>query len=1152
VNHDRILWDLYSRVESSIKGLRRVLIRNQTTLLYATSGLIVLVSYLLWYNFRAPPISSNIGFNLFPWRQVGLSGSPLNPYTWPGTNIPSILGAPDQAYYGLFFSASGGSYSAALFLAVVSIDVVGALCLFYLLSIWLARFQVPSGYALFGVLAYAFNAYKLLSGFGTPDGYFSAGYLTPDDPAILVILTYLTFLVLFRSRRYVLLLGAFSVLAFSDFPEGTLILTQEYLVALAICFAVWWTTTSGDGPAARVRRLTKELGLIIGAIVVANAYLIYPLVIVSGQFTSALASSNPSYAFSYGFDSQETLSNSVRLITNWAVFTAKAPPWATQYLDGPVPIILSCALPALALSSVVFLRRRSDRLLYLMMLGVLWLSSSVNTPLGSSFQWATTNVLPFRAFYNGETFTPILLMFYCFFATLSIARIGAKIAAVSRPSNTPSPAVAGSPFRPRARIVRVGKRFVATGAWPVIVAVLLVASVYPALTPAYSQSHSSLNPVSSTLPPYYGQAADYLHAKDPNGPTMVFPLVQPFDSNAINGSTWYTGIDLYPTLIPNPSISSEYPYNYIGSVGTNLTIPGFLYDMGGPTCASSACLNGGQNPLPDASTLFANQSMDYVTSDSAVAQWRPGFSSDTVSFSNSTGQTSMAFRVNATVEAPNGHWLLGFLPSIENLSRYSFAVINFSVSGAPTQLIQFGYHSFTNYSAGNGYYLGDFSIIAHGATNTVIIPLDQPSIVGGGTLDNVTNLFFVDDSQSQNQTVILTVQSLRFIGNVPYLAPVWKAGTPEDRVSILGGTSATGLSFGLDKSVFEPNGHWALGFFPQPVNLAGFDFALINYTLSNANPDYLQFGYHSFSKYGPGEGFRLSDYLTFRAGSEYSSLIPLAAPDIVGGGLLSNATDLFFVYTAPGPESGYAYVNITSIRLSHGDPQSGLVLASALDRLGIEFAYVDTSIVTTNYPAFAGDYYNEIFGASNYFSRVFTGGTVTIYRNLLYSGLVVSPNHIDTTASTTAEIGGLSVPDSGVYYNLSNRGIGYVPAGSRLPFESVGSSTISNVVVDSSTEVSFDISSSTVTVAELKLQFSNGWVAQFSNGTTDPDHFEVDGFANGWLLPPGTYRVVLSLSNAPLFAELEFTSLCIPPILLAVFVAVFIRSRRRNRNRMAP
>ncbi|MCI4324164.1 MAG: hypothetical protein L3K03_09195, partial [Thermoplasmata archaeon] len=209
-----------------IQGL---IIRQKLVGLYAISALFVGASFLLWYNFNSPPINSNIGFDIFPWRQVSLSGSAFNPYIWPGSYVPWILGAPPQAFYGTFFTASGQSYSFALFATVASIDIIGGVCLFYLLQRWLARFHIPAPYALFGVLIYAFNDYKLLSGFGTTDGYFSAGLLTAGDPAILLILTFLTYLSLFRGQRYLLVLGAFSFLAFSNFPTGTLILAQEYL-----------------------------------------------------------------------------------------------------------------------------------------------------------------------------------------------------------------------------------------------------------------------------------------------------------------------------------------------------------------------------------------------------------------------------------------------------------------------------------------------------------------------------------------------------------------------------------------------------------------------------------------------------------------------------------------------------------------------------------------------------------------------------------------------------------------------------------------------------------------------------------------------------------------------------------------------------------
>ena len=1129
---------------------RRYARAHWTALLYLISVLFVVLAYLLWFDFHAPPINSNIGFDLYPLRQVSYATSPFDPYLWPGSYVPWALGMPVELYYGSFYTASGGSYPVGLFASVVLLDAAGAACLFYLAARWLARFGVRREFGLFATLIYAFNGYRLLNGFGTTDGYLSAGVLPAGDPAILIILAFLTYLALFRGRVYLFALGAFSFFAFSNFPTATLTLLQEYGAVLAVLLGFRWAALGATGRKVKIAAIARQTIGVAVALFVANAYLVYPLALVLGSYLTTLGSSTPAYTFSYGFDATQSVPNAVRLATDWAIFSPKAPPWAVTYLNEPLAVALSFFVPVLAFSAFLFLRRTSDVILYAMMVGTTVLSASINTPIGPAFVAATTEIPPFRAFYYGATFSPILLSFYCFFAPVSIGLLPRFLSRGEPTDPTPDLAPPRSPKMPRSilRPLTSLRAYI----WPIAVAVIIVAASYPALTPEFSSSHAAGYPIDSTLPASYSDAASYLESSDPSAPTMVFPLVQPFDSNSVNGSTWYSGVNLYPDLIPNPSISSEYPSNYHGEDGDTLPVAGFVYDMGGSICASASCARNGTEAVPALADLAANESAEFATGNASLIRWSAGFSSDNVTAIGPGGSNGIEFHVNSSVTESNGHWMLGFLPRFENLSAYEFALINFTVQGASPGSILFGYHSFSPYGPGNAYGLGNYSAVSTGSVESVMIPLTAPTVRVNGQLSNVSDLFFVDDSSATSGWVNLTVDSLRLLEGNPFVAPVWEAGTPEDRLSLAGQPDGTALSFGVNLTIYEPNGHWALGYYPSPTNLSTFDFVVLNYTLSNLDANYLEFGFHSGVDYGPGSGFDVTSYLTYRSGDRYLTLIPLAAPTLSTGARLTNVTNLFLTYTPPSAESGWGFVNVSSIRLAHADADRGAAIAGALTRLGIDFVYVDTSVSVSNYVGFLGNYYNDVFAPSIYFERVFHSGTITIYRNLLDPGTFSSPTSIAAAVPTDAALGSLEFPWTNIYYNSTNLAVTYLPSSIADALTRYAPAEVTEVDQESATEYTMHVESTGPSVLESRLQYDDDWVARSENGSGDLEHFEVDGFANGWLLPAGSYDVVVSIPWATGYAGVEIAAFAVPPIFVALFFTFWIRGRSKPRRGTRP
>jgi len=1115
--------------------LRSRLLRS---LPYVLAFFSVALSYLIWWKFASPPINSNIGFDLYPWRQVAQSSLPYNSYIWPGSYVPWVLGAPPQIYYGVFFSLSGGNYGVADFLAFTSIDGFGAVALYYLLQRFLSRFLLDLRLAWIGVLFYVFNGYRVLSGFGTTDGYLSAGLFTAGDPATILVLAALTHLTLFRRKEYALLLGGFSFFAFSNFPTATLVLSQEYAVVLAImlayrCEAYWKASKLGA-----LKRSLKGLGVAGTAVVIANSYLLLPAFNVADSFSRGVGAANTTFAFSYSFDSHQNLTNGLRLATNWALFAQQAPPWVSAYLNSPIVILGSLLVPILALAALFFLRRPVDLALYSFMLLAWAISASDHPPFGAAFVQLTSSVLPFRGFYNGEIASPLLLVLMSAFAVIGLGKIELAVRrAYSRPKYGHRPVASTHRVSAQKRGARIS-RSLGTRSIPLAVSAIIVLSAYPALTPNFSASHSEGFPIQSTLPSAYQKAASYLANSAPDSPVMVFPASEPFDSNSNNGTTWYYGIDIYPNILGNPSITSSYPTNYHGEDGDALPAPAFIYEMGGRTCSSTECQDGGVNTIPLPATSVSNASGDFVSSNETLINWQIGTPSDSETFESANNSTAILFRVNASISQSNGHWILGYFPDPVNLSAYQYAEIEVRLSGTVASDIQFGYHSYTPFGSGNGYFLGSYGEIAPSRPQTLFLPLADPSVKGGGSLDNVSNLFLVDDSMTHNWIDNLTIMSIRFVNLLPGVAPDWKAGALEDSVGVQTFGESSGLSFVVDQDSYESNGHWALGYLPQPENLSSYSFAILNYTLSGGNPSFLQFGFHSGTQYGSGNGYPIGNYITFTNRGRFTSIVPLSAPTLIDGGNLSQVTNFYLVYTPPYSATGVVSINLSSVRLSQADPVVGGALANGLSRLGVEFALVDSSIVKSTFPSFTGGYYDSIFESSPFFELEFHAGDISIFRDELYGGQVTSPGKISNLRGEVALVGAYDFPFASVFYNATNEGVGYVSSLGSLNPSTYRPADISSVAQSSPTQYTIAVSTDNESILEFRTLYSPSWTATILGTSKVLEHVEADGFANAWIIPPGRYDITITLTGSVTFEILEVSGLLVPFVMFAVFFSM--------------
>jgi hypothetical protein len=955
--------------------------------LYGSAAAIVIVSYLLWYDFNRPPVGSNWSFNLFPQLHYGLALSLFTPYYWPGSFIPPGLGTPLELYYGAFYAASGKSYSLALFGSVVTLGVLGGLSLTYFIVRWLGWYRAPRMLGLFGVLIYSFNAYTLLNGYGTYGGYFSTNLFAPGDPAPLLILAFLTYLTLFRSRTYALVLGVASFFMFSAFPFGTATLAEEYLVVLVVLLGYRVFHRSADPTCVAARRHLATAGLIVGVICLANFYFFFPFLAVGQLYFQALGSPNPVYTFSFAFDSIQTLHNSTRLISNWALNSPFAPAWYPAYSSNPWIQALLYGIPFMAFAAGLFIKRIFEILGYAGMIVLTVLSASSNPPIGGFFVWLITSVPFLRPFYNGETFSPLLLVLYCAFGTFTLYQL-LLIVRKTSVSHRFDDRISNRFGRRRSSLIRKGLEAALVVA---LALAIVIGPVYPALSRSYTEGNPS-TAVSSSLPTFYGQANGFLQSQNPNAPVMVFPGVKPFNSNLYNNVTWYSGLNIYPLLIPNPSISSSYPPNYTGGLST-YPVPGFVYSLGSRVCLDCSTSGSGPNYVP------------------------------------STGGQSPHFSVAGSIlRSP-------YPPQA-------------SVSGA--------------------------------ANNTSI---------------------------------------------------QWSVGSTTDSLAVVPQNGSSIMEFTLNAAALIPNGHWLVGSFASPQNLSLNHFAILTYELSGLDPRYLQFGYHTI----PGKtgiGFITDQYTTYVAGSNFTTVIPIDWPAIPGGGL-AHVADLYFVYNPPFPGSGKSTLSVSSVRFSPGSGDGHALLASDLGRMGVELAYVDTSIVDQLYPAFAGNYYNVVFSNSQYFQKIFQSGSVTIYKDLLYRGLFQAISRSALLPSVHSLFEGVSFNYTPIYYNVSNSNVTFVTS-SPTSLALLGqNASITSVNKISPTDFRVGVESGSPFLLTFRAGFDNAWRAQISGISVALPHVQIDGLSNGWIVPAGHQVVEVSLRGEASYRVAELLTF-VTPIALGV------------------
>lgn len=660
---------------------------------------IVIISNLLWYNFKFPPVTGNSGFDIYPFRTLSISLEPYNFYSWSVSYIPPVLGIPDNIIYSLFYFISYNSYGFAIFMSSIIWEILGAISLFYLSKKFLAYNNLNKNFSYFSIIFLVFNE-EIVNG---------AQFDT--SASLLIIAIAIMYLILFKSYKYSLLAGVYSFFLFAGFPGGTLTYIEE-IIAILLLLIIAIIVLKKYRDKYFIKNAILGISLSVIFIILSNSYFILPFLSVKSLYFSALSSVNPTYAFSFTFDKIETLNNSIRLINNWADYSGFAPLWMTSYLKNPFISIILYTVPFLALISIIFKHKKINIVIYITTIITIFLSKANNPPFGGLFKYMILHFNILRPFYNGSSFSPFLIIEYCLLLPISIASIYSFLDKIEKKDFN---------FRIK-RTINYSKKII-----PVIIIIIMLVSVFPQLSPELVHGNPS-TPLESSLPSYYYNASDFL-MKTPNAPVMVFPEVNTFNSNTYDNKTWYNGVNIYPGIIHNPSVANSYPLNYVGGKGEVYNILSYIYN---PECFSNhLTLYNNTIHYKYNNIVTHNESHISNSSISYYAYLNGSPYNDSVSYNIN----NLVYTVNKSEHNSNGQWLIGNIKPNINIDNYNYLILNYTLNNVNASKIEFGLF---DGGVSNWYSFNSYVNIQNGSYNYLVIPVRDPSTNGG--LDNYNNI----------------------------------------------------------------------------------------------------------------------------------------------------------------------------------------------------------------------------------------------------------------------------------------------------------------------------------------------------------------------------------------------------------------------------
>jgi len=712
---------------------KSVLYKNRQYLLII---IIVLISNLLWYNFKYPPVSGNSGFNIYPYRYLFIALKPFNFYSWPVSYIPPIFGIPDNLIYSLFYFISFNSYGFAIFMSSIIWEIIGAISLFYLSKKFLRYNNLNENFAFFSVIFLAFNE-EIVNG--------ANNGATFDIVASMLITTIaIIYLVMFKSYKYSLLAGIYSFFLFAGFPNGTLTYVDDIIGILIIFFIIIVILNKYQNNGFIKNML---LGIILSSIfiILSNSYFILPFLSVKSLYFSALNSANPTYAFGFSLGKFEQFPYYLRLINNWADWSNFAPSWMSSYLSNPYIGIMLFMIPIFSLLSIIFSHTKITILIYIIMLLTLFFSKGTEPPFGYIFKDLILHFDFLRPFYNGSyALSPFLIIEYSLLFPLTVSAIYNLVGVIEKKKMK---SIIGKTAGYTKKIM------------PIIIIIIMLISVYPQLSPQLVHGNMS-TPLESSLPSYYYNASSFLMT-NPNAAVMVFPEVNTFNSNTYNNVTWYNGIDIYPGIIYNPSVSNSYPLNYVGGKGNVYNILNYIYN---PNFFSNHLslyenINSSKfNANPINYSVILNSNITYYAYLNG-----PPFN-DAVIYN----ENNLTYTVNKSAYHGGGQWLIGNIKPGVNLNNYNYLILNYSLINVNTSSLGLGLFSG---GVGNWYSFNLYININNGSYSYLVIPIKDPSYNGGlEYYNNITAIvinYYGYDKNTVNNTGKVIISGLSLYKNNP-------------------------------------------------------------------------------------------------------------------------------------------------------------------------------------------------------------------------------------------------------------------------------------------------------------------------------------------------------------------------------------------------
>ena len=369
---------------------------------YLYTVIIIILSVVLWYNFNSPPIAANTGFPVNIFRYVNHFYLPFNFYSWPVSFNPMVSYLPGTMLMSFFSLLADNNYSVSYFIYNIFFEVMGGMTLFYLSSEFLSKYKIPPVYSMLSVVFYAFNVALILD-----SGTFETG------TAQLIIIIFLIYMSIYRSKYYIFLLGFASFFIMYPFPgggaDGGLILIEEFIFVIL----VFLIRNAYD--LIRIRGKLTSLFLLMlsmgASVALSLSYLVFIIFASGSKLLEQSVSLHPVYVFGFIYDWISVFPNAIRLIGNWGVYTVYAGPWVSSYLANPLISVLLYVVPFLSVMSIIFLKREHYYIFFLMILSM-FAATTVNPPFGNIFEAVILKVGPLRAFYESASYYPILITFY--------------------------------------------------------------------------------------------------------------------------------------------------------------------------------------------------------------------------------------------------------------------------------------------------------------------------------------------------------------------------------------------------------------------------------------------------------------------------------------------------------------------------------------------------------------------------------------------------------------------------------------------------------------------------------------------------------------------------------------------------------------------